>query len=168
MPTQKKMLFSRSISRFGVLASVGGGLLLAGARLDAQCSVVVTHSGADFSGGQFVIQAGMVDGEAGAATYTLPANNFPIKINLIEAIFATSQATEQTTTVWEVFVYEGTPDTGTLVASYTSDDVVLPHVRIGPGTAGANVQFSIDPTDPEQITSTIRAAQTRSRLDIES
>ena len=32
-----------------------------------------------------------------------------------------------------VLVWEGTPDTGTLVADYSSDDLILPHARVGPG-----------------------------------
>lgn len=119
--------------------------------LVSACSVVTTHSSANFAGGQFTIQAGFAEGEAAAASFTLPASAFPLKLNLAEMVFATFNATETTTTVWDVFVYDGTPDTGELIFSEIADDVVLPFLRLGPGTAGTNIQFSIDPEDPEQI-----------------
>jgi len=116
------------------------------------CPVVTSsHTAADFSGGTYVAQAGFVQGEIAAASYTLPAAAFPIKIELMEWILVTSGATQQTTTQWSVLVWEGTPQTGTLVASYSSDDLILPHARVGPGTAGVNIQVSVDPNDPEQI-----------------
>lgn len=119
--------------------------------LVSACSVVNTHSSANFAGGQFIVQAGFAQGEAAAASFTLPASAFPLKLNLAEMVFATSNASVLTTTVWDVFVYDGTPDTGELIFSEVADDVVLPFLRLGPGTAGSNIQFSIDPQDPEQI-----------------
>ena len=32
------------------------------------------------------------------------------------------------------------PQTGALVAEYSSDDIILQHARIGPGSAGVNIQ----------------------------
>lgn len=133
------------------LMALGTLALAAASSAFAQCSQVLTHSGANFQGGSFVLQAGFVEDEAAAASYTISPTEFPIKINLIEMIFGTDRASVQTVTEWEVFVYDGTPTNGTLVASYASNDIDLPHVRIGPGTAGTNIQFSIDPGDPEQI-----------------
>jgi hypothetical protein len=115
------------------------------------CDVTVAHTDADFGGGTFVAQAGFSQGEYLAATYVLPATDFPVKITLLEAIFATVNASEETVTQWSVHFWEGEPNTGNLVASYESDDLILPHLRLGPGTAGANIQFSIDPSDPEQV-----------------
>jgi len=69
-------------------------------------------------------------------------------------IFATSNANQPTTTEWGIKIYDGEPDEGgqgTLVASYFSDDVILPHIQLPPGTNGVNVLFQIDPGDPEQI-----------------
>lgn len=118
----------------------------------AQCTTVVTHSGANFqSNFTGYAEAGLVDGEAAAASFVIPASAFPIKLNLTEMIFATSNATVLTTTVWEVFGYEGTPTNGTLAFSYAADDIMLPYLRLGPGTQGTNIQFSVDPGDPEQI-----------------
>ncbi|MEK6701540.1 MAG: hypothetical protein AABZ53_04705, partial [Planctomycetota bacterium] len=37
------------------------------------------------------------------------------------------------------------------VATYSSDGTILPHIEIPPGTNGVNLQFSIDPEDPEQV-----------------
>ncbi len=145
------MPLSYRFPRLALGATLAAGLLGLSVPAWAQCSVVVTHSAANFGGGTFVVQAGFAEGEAAAASYTLDAGAFPIKLNLMEMIFATSNASVLTTTVYEVLVYEGTPATGTLIFSYQSNDVDIPHLRVGPGTAGTNVQFSIDPQDPEQI-----------------
>lgn len=124
---------------------------LAAPSAHGQCAVTRTHSGANFSGGSFIVQAGFAQGEAAAASFTLNASEFPVKINLIEMIFAQSNTTVPTTTEWSVFVYEGNPATGTLLYEYSSDDVILPHLRMPAGTQGTNIQFSIDPSDPEQM-----------------
>ncbi len=115
------------------------------------CNGVASLTAADFSGGTYTMQAGFSQGESLSATYTLQASEFPIKIDLAEAIFATSGATSQTTTHWAISFYQGTPQTGTLVQQDFSDDTILPHLRVGPGTAGVNLQFSVDPNDPDQI-----------------
>lgn len=116
-----------------------------------QCTTMRTYSGANFGGGSFIVQAGFAENEMAAASFTIAASEFPIKINLIEMIFAQSAATVTTTTEWSVFVYEGDPRTGTLLYEYSSDGLVLPHLVMGPGTNGTNIQFSIDPNDPDQM-----------------
>lgn len=128
-----------------------GATLAVGQAAFAQCPITRTHSGANFGGGSFIVQAGFSEGEAAAASFTVSAAEFPIKINLIEMIFAQSNATVPTTTQWSVFVYEGNPATGTLLYEYSSDGEILPHITMPPGTQGTNVQFSIDPNDPEQM-----------------
>ncbi len=116
------------------------------------CNPVLSSlTNADFSGGQFVVQAGFGELEMAGATYTLTAADFPIKIELAEMIFATSAATVTTTTKWSILFYEGLPTTGNLVATFSSDGKILPHIVIPPGTNGVNVQVSVDPGDPEQI-----------------
>ena len=115
------------------------------------CNIISTHTNANFSGGSYVAQAGFAQNEMLAQTYTLAATDFPIKIDLSEAIFVTSGANTQTVTQWSILFYEGDANTGTLVHESSSDDVILPHLRVGPGTAGVNIQFSVDPMDPEQI-----------------
>ena len=115
------------------------------------CTNTETYSQANFSGGQFVLQAGFVENETAAASFTLPADRFPLEITSVEMIFATQNAVSQTVTEWTLLVWEGTPTNGSLIAEFSSDDVILPHLRIGPGTAGVNLQLTVDPDDPEQI-----------------
>ncbi len=112
---------------------------------------IVTHSDANFGGGSFIVQAGFAETEVAAASYVVSAASFPIRLDLTEMIFATSAATVQTTTKWSIMIWEGTPATGTLVFSYSSDAKVIPHIVLPPGTTGVNVQFMVDPGDPEQI-----------------
>lgn len=113
--------------------------------------VISSYTSASFEGGQYVVQAGFAQGEMTACSYLLSPSDFPLRIDLIESIFATSNASVQTTTQWTVMVWQGTPATGTLVYSYSSNDIDLPHIVMPPGTNGVNVQFGIDPADPEQM-----------------
>ncbi|HRJ49225.1 MAG: EF-hand domain-containing protein [Phycisphaeraceae bacterium] len=115
------------------------------------CEVISTHTDANFEGGSFVIQAGFAENEVAAAQYTIPSNSFPIRIDTTEVIVAQQNAIVPTTTKWTMLFWSGRPDTGTLVASYSSDGVLLPHITMPPGTNGTNLLFGIDPSDPEQI-----------------
>lgn len=115
------------------------------------CRQLASHTDANFGGGSYTAQAGFGELEMFAATYTVPAAEFPLKFDLAEAIFVTSGSNQTTITQWSVMIYEGEPTTGTLIAIESSDDVILPHIRIPPGTNGVNVQFSVDPEDPDQI-----------------
>jgi hypothetical protein len=112
---------------------------------------VSTWTNASFTGGSYIVQAGFAEGEMAAASFTIPADKFPIKIDMTEMIFATSNATVTTTTKWSVLFYEGTPTNGQLVAVFSSDGDILPHLVMPPGTNGTNIQFMIDPSDPDQI-----------------
>jgi hypothetical protein len=112
---------------------------------------VSAHTSNSFEGGQYVAQGGFAEAEVAAVSFTLPASAFPVRIDLAEMIFATSGATVTTTTEWSVMFWQGTPATGTLVFSASSDGKTLPHLVMQPGTNGTNVQFLIDPGDPEQI-----------------
>lgn len=105
----------------------------------------------NFQGGTFNLQGGMVETEIAAASYVVNASEFPLRIGHMEMIIGTQNATVQTVTQWSVIVWAGTPSTGTIVATYSSDDEILPHARVGPGTAGVKIDVSIDPNDPEQI-----------------
>lgn len=117
-----------------------------------QCSQVTqTYSSANFSGGQFIMQAGIVETEIAAVSYTLDPAAFPIVINLIEIIWVQQNATVPTTTAYSVLVWQGTPNLSSPIATYSSDGDILPHIQMPIGTAGVNVQFGIDPSDPEQI-----------------
>ncbi len=127
------------------------GRMASGFDSRSSCNVVSSLTDASFTGGSYFAQAGFAQTEIFAATYTLAAADFPIKINLCEQIFATSNAVISTTTQWSILFWSGNPSTGTLVDSFSSDDVILPHIHLGPGTGGVNVNFSVDPGDPEQI-----------------
>ncbi|MEC8101873.1 MAG: hypothetical protein VX109_06305, partial [Planctomycetota bacterium] len=114
-------------------------------------SEVSAHTDADFGGGQYTVQAGFAEQEVAAASWTLEPAVFPIRLDVAEMIFATSNANVTTTTEWTFFVWSGTPASGNVVAQYSSDGELLPHIVLQPGTNGVNVQVLVDPDDPEQI-----------------
>jgi hypothetical protein len=114
------------------------------------CTNTSSHTDADFTGGSYVVQAGFAQGEVAAASYVLTPDQFPVKVDLMEMIFATVDAIETTTTEWSVLVWDGPPD-GTPDYEFSSDGEILPHIVLPPGTNGINVQVSVDPNDPEQI-----------------
>ena len=114
-------------------------------------SEVSAHTDADFGGGQYTVQAGFAEQEVAAASWTLDPAVFPIRLDVAEMIFATSNANVTTTTEWTFFVWSGTPASGNVVAQYSSDGELLPHIVLQPGTNGVNVQVLVDPDDPEQI-----------------
>ncbi len=114
-------------------------------------SIPVALTDSDFGDGQYILQAGFAEGESLGATYSVPADQFPIKVDVMEVLFATSGATQQTTTHWSVTVWDGTPTNGIQVASFASDDVILPHLVMPPGTNGVVISVSVDPGDPDQI-----------------
>ncbi|MDP7008299.1 MAG: hypothetical protein QGI78_01870 [Phycisphaerales bacterium] len=111
----------------------------------------VTRTDSDFGVGQYVLQAGFAQGESLAATYDVPADEFPIRVDLAEVLFATSNTNVQTTTHWSVYIWDGTPTNGFLVAQFSSDNIILPHLVMPPGTTGTIISVSVDPEDPEQI-----------------
>lgn len=115
------------------------------------CTTVSSHTDASFEGGSYIMQAGFAEAEVAASSYTLTADKFPVRVDLMEMIFATQGATETTTTEWSILVWDGPPSTGILVAEYSSDGDILPHIELPPGTNGINVQVSVDPNDPNQI-----------------
>lgn len=112
---------------------------------------ISTWTNASFEGGSYIAQGGFAEQEQAGASFTLDPSAFPLKIDLAEMIFATSAATVTTTTKWSIHFFEGTPATGQEIASFASDGKILPHLVMPPGTNGVNIQFSIDPGDPEQI-----------------
>lgn len=114
-------------------------------------STTVSHTDADFGGDSFIVQAGFAENEIAAASYVIPAGDFPIQIDTIEAVFAQQSAVVTTTTQWSILVWEGTPNTGNLVAEFMSDDVILPNLVLPPGTQGSNLLVTVDPSDPKQI-----------------
>lgn len=130
--------------RFGS-ADGGGGLA-------GSCEQQVSsHTDADFGGGAFTGQGGFAEQEIAAVSYTLPESAFPIKIELVEKIFVTVNATQPTETHWSILFWEGTPRDGALAFVFSSDGTILPHISLPAGTNGINVQVSVDPGDPDQI-----------------
>ncbi|MFM9995035.1 MAG: hypothetical protein ACKVU4_04450 [Phycisphaerales bacterium] len=124
---------------------------------DGECFEYATHTQHQFinepPNTPVTIQAGFAEGEIAAASYTLPANMFPIRLSSIEMLFATT-ASVQTTTQWSVLVWTGPPTNGQPIAEYSSDGVELPHLTMPAAFGGAQgtvIQFAIDPGDPEQI-----------------
>lgn len=112
---------------------------------------ISSHTDANFSGGSFVLQAGFAEQEMAAASYVLPEDVWPIRIDLFEIIVGTQGANTSTTTEWSVVFYEGTPESGIPVFEFSSDGVLLPHIVLPPGTSLINVQLTVDPNDPKQI-----------------
>ncbi len=117
----------------------------------SDCPQLMSNTAASFEGGAYVIQAGFSQNEVAAASFTVPADQWPLQIKQLEMIFATQNAQVPTVTEYSILVWDGYPNNGTLVAEFSSDDVILPHLRMNPGTNGTNLQIQIDPTDPEQI-----------------
>lgn len=110
--------------------------------------VVGSHTNANFEGGSYVLQAGFSEGEVAAISFTLPAGQFPVRIDTVECIFAQQSTIEPTETHWSLLIWDGPPSAGNLVASFSSDNVVLPHLALPVGTHGANLLVAIDPSDP--------------------
>lgn len=114
-------------------------------------SEVSTHFDGDIGPGQYVAQGGFIEGEIAATSFVLPASAFPVRVDLMEFLFATSSTTVTTTTVYRIRVWEGVPGAGPPVFSIASDGDILPHLVIPPGTNGTNLQFLVDPGDTDQI-----------------
>ncbi len=112
---------------------------------------IATHTDSDFGQGQYIIQAGFAQGEAAGASWTLPIDRFPLRFDSAEILFATSNASQATTTQWGVEIWQGTPSNGVKLAGFESDDIILPHLTMPPGTSATIIQFMIDPDDAEQI-----------------
>jgi hypothetical protein len=115
------------------------------------CSVLLSRTAANFSGGTYTLQGGLAQGEMLGVTYDVPAGDWPIKLDLAEVIFGTQATVVATTTEWSILIYEGTPTNGQLIRTESSDGTILPHIQIPAGTNGVNLNFSVDPQDPDQI-----------------
>lgn len=113
----------------------------------------ITFSSADFTGGEFVLQAGFVETEIAAVSYTLNPSDFPVKFVGAEMILAAESLTQETTTNYSWLIWEGTPDNGTLLEVYSSDGVILQPVIMPPSGSpqGVNVNVVVDPGDPDQV-----------------
>ena len=77
------------------------GTLVRGAR-GACPSEMYSHTDSDWGPGEYIAQAGFAQGESAAASYVLEPDKFPLKLDSVEMLFATSNAVVQTTTEWTV------------------------------------------------------------------
>jgi hypothetical protein len=139
IPTLRIVLHGRSWSD-------GGGF---GQR--DECTIEASHTDANWEEGEFVLQAGFAEQEMAANSYTLAAEDFPIRLLAAEMIFATYNTREETTTKWSLLIWDGPPDDGILVAEFNSNGEDIPHIVIPAGTHGVNVRVEVDPSDPDQI-----------------
>jgi hypothetical protein len=101
-----------------------------------------------------VVQAGFVEGEIMAAEYVLSEDAYPLRLDTIQAVIASAGTNVTTVTRYTILVWEGNPETGTLVASFSSDDPISnpaapPDIELPPGDNGVILSFQIDPqADP--------------------
>jgi hypothetical protein len=114
-------------------------------------SNLIGYSTHDFIDDAFVAQGGLVETEIAAVTFTVPAIEFPVRIDLVEAIFGTQNPQVQITTHWSLLVWSGQPNNGTLVGSIVSDGKNPPHMILSPPTNAIHLQAGVDPGDPDQI-----------------
>lgn len=111
-----------------------------------------TYSDLPFTGEvQVTLPPGMVAQEIAAATYTVPVGNWPIIVRTGEILWGQNHF-NSTTTAFTLLVWQGEPNTGTLVASYSSDGDLIPHVTLPfAGAQVVDLQVTVDPQDAEQI-----------------
>lgn len=115
----------------------------------------VTHADADFEvtpAANMALQGGFAEGEIAAVSYTIPANQFPIQIDLIEVIVGrdTGISTPQVVTAWSILVYSGFPNSGQLVQQFNSDGSIIPHLEL-PQNSATVINALVDPSEAEQI-----------------
>jgi hypothetical protein len=111
----------------------------------------LTHTNNDFQGAPLVVQSGFAETEIAAASYVLPASDFPLRLDRTETIFATSGATVATTTQWSLLIWEGVPNAGAPLLVFSSDGIVIPHLELPAGTSGAVIQVDFMPSGPDQV-----------------
>jgi hypothetical protein len=112
-------------------------------------------------GATVALQQGMIGGEAAGASYTLPADQFPMQFNAAEIIWGQSHG-NPTTTQWAITVWEGTPGNGVAVYSESTLEGILPPVNL-PASGGARfilLRVEVDPGDPEPINITNNGSST--------
>lgn len=120
-----------------------------------------TYSTFDFTGGGVaIVQAGMAQTEMAGASYVLTAADFPVRLDRAECVWGTQGATVTTTTQWSLVVYQGTPQTGTVVISVPSDGISIPHLVMPSGTNAAVVQVDFLPDAPDNIVITDNGTHT--------
>ncbi|MCA9299275.1 MAG: hypothetical protein KDA28_09425, partial [Phycisphaerales bacterium] len=98
----------------------------------------------------YVLQAGFAEQESLGAAYLVDPGLYPIRMDLCEVIIAAGNGATSTVTEWTIQFWDGPPGSN-LIVSYSSDNVLLPHIELPPGPSGVNLAFSIDPGDPDQV-----------------
>src|SRR5262245_50308918 len=86
-----------------------------------------------------------------AATYVLTAADFPRRLDAAQCAWGTNGATIPTTTQWSLFVWQGNPNTGSVVISVASDGISIPHLVMPAGTNGVVVEVDFLPDAPDNI-----------------
>lgn len=92
-------------------------------------------------------QAGFVEGETAAASYTLRAEAFPIEIIFSEIVFVQADGTVvPTTTQYTAFIWNGTPDTGVIaeVGMSNNEGTELPPLVMQTDEQATAVRFQSD------------------------
>ncbi|MCC6320976.1 MAG: hypothetical protein IT438_06000 [Phycisphaerales bacterium] len=109
------------------------------------------------AGQELVIQAGFAQQEIAAASFQIPDSEFPIKINMVQAILGTV-ASVPTTTRYTIMVWDGTPPSSGAGALYSAssdstDPASPPDLSLpaAPGQSGSSlaaaigdIRFSVD------------------------
>jgi len=115
--------------------------------------VVSSHTSSNFGPDTYTAQAGFEEGEIAAASYTLPANAFPLKLELAEFLVARPPGgTGSTVTEWSFMVWEGKPSAGNPpIVVYSSQDGLLPPITTSAPSQGVKIDVFVDPSDPDQI-----------------
>lgn len=106
-------------------------------------------------GVQATIQAGFVQGEIAAQTYAVPANQFPIRIDMLQGLLGTV-STQVTTTRYTWMVWEGVPSASNPPRYQFSSsdngidppDAVIPPSPGGSQAAVIDLRFMVDPSAP--------------------
>lgn len=113
---------------------------------------VQTYSDQPFMGSiTATFPPGMVEQEIAASTYSVPSTDWPVVLRTAEIIWGQNHL-NSTTTEYSLMVWQGNPESGTLIETYSSDGDIIPHVNLPVGVAQvANLQVTIDPGDPDQI-----------------
>jgi hypothetical protein len=136
------------IERIGLGGTGGSGDVAGG----AACAEVTHVDPAIFSGGEFAIQQGFAEGETAYAVYAVPQDEFPIRLETMEAIFA-QQTLVNTETQWSLIIWDGppVPGQGIQLWAFSSLDGLLPPLQMPAGLAATNLNVTVDPDDPEPI-----------------
>jgi len=134
--------------------SSGGDRLVGGGGGGGCPLVTVQHTEDQFfdEGATVALQQGIVTGESAGASYTLPADQFPLQFSSAEILWGQSHG-NPTVTEWAVTVWQGLPGTGTPLFTESTIGGVLPPIQL-PAHGGARfviVRVEVDPTDPDQI-----------------